>query len=169
MTHPPDGTCGIMHRAAELVLTIPQGTALTVLVPMSNSVPRPAACRLPQPTHRADILCNVYISTLSRKCQDAELDSGKKVWKGEWGVGKGRCWELFEGAGCKVGAGDEHCWANQQWHPAGGTKRRRCGKQNTTLNMSSLFRPWFKDPCRAPAILHRCPIFGRMERTTDKL
>ena len=85
MTHPPDGTCGIMHRAAELVLTIPQGTALTVLVPMSRSVPRPAARRLPQPTHRADILCNVYISTLSRTCQDAELDRRKKSVEG--GVG----------------------------------------------------------------------------------
>ena len=88
MTHPTGGTCGIMHRAAKLVLTIPQGTALTVLVPMSSSVPRPAARRLPQPTHRADILCNVYISTLSRKCQDAELDRREEsveggVWSGE--------------------------------------------------------------------------------------
>ena len=110
MTHPTGGTCGIMHRAADLLLTIPQGTALTVLVPMSSSVPQPAARRLPQPTHRADILCNVYISTLSRKCQDAELDRRKK----SVGSAEGRMLDWFEGGGCEVGQGGRH-WRSQ-WH-----------------------------------------------------
>src|SRR5215475_4707903 len=109
MTHPTGGTCGIMHRDCGLVLTIPQGTALTVLVPMSDSVPQPAARRLPQPTHRTDILCSVYISTLLGKCQLGKIgqwEESERSWKGEGGVWEGgRKPSLLRGSGCKVSAG----------------------------------------------------------------
>jgi hypothetical protein len=70
-----------MHRGSRLGLTIPQGTALTVLVPMSGQL---RSVRLvdfhSQHTGRT---FHVYISILSNKSQLAKVSHSKKEREGE--------------------------------------------------------------------------------------